>query len=88
MKNVISETIRPSGAKITLSSWEENGTVTYIVKSSHNTHDKRFYGIFRLAVNRYNELVEEENTRGKNEVDKDIDSEFGKDYTNKFMGGK
>tara|TARA_Y100000310_G_C20051719_1_gene520867 strand:+ start:31 stop:231 length:201 start_codon:yes stop_codon:yes gene_type:complete len=65
MKNVISETTRPSGAKITLSSWEENGAVTYIVKNSHS-HDNRYYGYYSLAVDRYNAVVEEENAKGEN----------------------
>ena len=63
MKTIISETTRPSGAKITLIMVEENGTNTYIVKSSHS-HDTRYYGIYNLAVNRYNEVVEEENAIG------------------------
>ena len=62
MKNVISETTRPTGAKITLSSWEENGEVTYIVKSS-NSNDTRFYGVFDHAVGRYNAAVEKENNK-------------------------
>ena len=64
MKNVISETTRPSGAKITLLSYEENLEVTYIVKSSHS-HDTRFYGVYSLAVDRYNAIVEEENAKGE-----------------------
>jgi len=63
MKNTISETTRPNGVKVTFSSWEENGLITYIVKSS-NGHDTRFYEIFSLAVNRFNELVETANTEG------------------------
>jgi len=63
MKNTISETTRPNGVKVTLGSWEENGSVTYIVKSS-NSFDTRFYGNYSSAANRFNELVEIANTEG------------------------
>ena len=63
MKNIINETTRPNGAKITLLSYEEELEVTYIVKSSHS-HDTRFYGVFNDAVARFNQVVEEANTEG------------------------
>ena len=62
--NIISETTRPNGVKVTLGDHEENGAITFIVKSSAG-HDTRFYGIFRLAVNRFNELVETANAEGE-----------------------
>ena len=64
MKTIIHDTIRPSGAHITMWSYEdENGVVTYGVKSSHS-HDTRYYGIYNLAVSRHNEVVEKENAQG------------------------
>jgi len=64
MKTIIHDTIRPSGANITMWSYEdENGVVTYGVKSSHS-HDTRYYGIFNLAVRMFNKMVEAENTKG------------------------
>ena len=64
MKNTISETTRPNGVKVTLGSWEENGSVTYIVKSS-NSFDTRFYGNYSSAANRFNKLVETANAEGE-----------------------
>ena len=64
MRNIISETTRPNGAEITLSSYEENGTVTYIVKNSHS-HDTRFFGFFNSAVVCYNNIVEIANAEGE-----------------------
>ena len=62
--DIIHETTRPNGAKITLGSHEENGLVTYIVKSSHSL-DTRFYGVFEYAVNRFNTIVEQANKEDK-----------------------
>lgn len=64
MKTIISETTRPSGVKITLSSWEEYFSRTYIVEISNNPNDARFYGNYNDAVNRHNDLVKKENAKG------------------------
>ena len=58
--NIISETTRPNGVKVTLGDHEENGAITFIVKDSAG-HDTRFYGNYNSAVNRFNELVKTAN---------------------------
>ena len=62
--NIVSETTRPNGVKVTLGFHEENGSATYIVKSS-NSFDTRFYGNYSSAANQFNELVETANTEGE-----------------------
>ena len=78
MRKTISETARPNGVKIVLSSYEETdrnnlyyGTVTYIVEKSPFSRSKhtpqqttRFFGIFNSAVSYFNQVVEKENAEG------------------------
>tara|TARA_R100000656_G_C3881709_1_gene114569 strand:- start:93 stop:434 length:342 start_codon:yes stop_codon:yes gene_type:complete len=66
MNYTITKTKRPNGSVITLSAYEdlEKNTITYIVKSS-NSFDVRFYDNYTDSVDRYNEVVTQENTKQK-----------------------
>ena len=65
--NIVSETTRPNGVKVTLGFHEENGSVTYIVKSC-NSYDTRYYGNYSSAANRFNELVAKANAEGGGQI--------------------
>lgn len=67
MNNTIAKTTRPNGVTVTLSSeisLVPGEAVTYIVKSS-NGHDIRFFRTWDSAVDRYNEIVKEENAKAE-----------------------
>ena len=67
MKNRIQETRCKNGSKVTISSYEvidldhhNYGEITYIVESTTSA-DKRFYGWFSDAVDRFNSVVTKNN---------------------------
>ena len=68
MNNIISETVRPNGARVQLIDYENpDGQITFLVKDYYkdgSQRDVKFFGVFNSAVACFNNIVEKENAKG------------------------